>query len=426
MPSKAFLRNAYYWMLCMVAFFIPIAFNLTSLSIILLALSWVLQVKKEFFTRFLERKALWLWLAFFLLHVAGYFYSTDKAQALFDLQTKLSFLLLPFIIGAGPELRADKLQMVFTAFVAGCCSGAVFCLLRSIYIYFTAHSTDQFFYHTLVKDFDANAVYYSFYIFMALGMLLLYKWTNILSSNRLRIVLVIILFTFLILLSSKTFIALFILVVVPLFCRNILRRKVSKLTFIAGLSGIIILGCIIAFTHNPIRQRYENVIRQPELQLVHDQNQEFNNLTLRLFLWDMAIDDLNQNHLWWTGCGIGDVAIMQQKTIMAYNAKAHSLDKHPPLWNFNLHNTYLQVLLMIGLPGLAVLLLMLFIPFFMLRGSYSKAVFLVFHIGIVMLMMAEAALQTEAGIVIYVLFSMIFYNVYYTHKGKDSLSPAAR
>jgi O-antigen ligase len=425
MPLKQFLQSTYYRMLCSVAFFIPIAFNLTSLSIVLLTICWVFQVKKEYFVSFRERKVLWVWLAFFLLHVAGYFYSTNKDQALFDLQTKLSFLLLPFVIGSGPEIKEKNLENIFTALVAGCSLGAIYCLFRSVYIYFTVHTTTQFFYHTLVKDFDSNAVYYSFYVFLALAMLMLYKWTNILARKKLRFPLIGLLFLFLILLSSKTFLALFVLIVIPLYYRNVLKGKVSRSVLVFGLAGMLVLACVIAFTNNPVSKRFERVVEHPELKLVQNQNQQFNNLTLRLFLWEMAIDDMNQNHLWLTGCGIGDVAIMQQKTIMAYNAQAHSLDKHPPLWNFNLHNTYLQVLLMTGLPGLAILLLMVFLPFFMLRNSPNAPFFLVFHIGAATLMVAEAALQTEAGIVVYAFFAMVFYNVYYRDKTsrKSSASP---
>lgn len=403
-------------MLCVVAFFIPIATNFTSLSIIILALCWAVQFDKTFIKRLAERKALWIWLAFFLLYGAGYFYSHDKDQALFELQTKLSFLLLPIIIGAGPEIKENKLQNIFTGLVAGSSLCAVFCLVRSAYVWVDTRATDQFFYHLLVKDFDANAVYFSFYIYFSLSILILYNWTNFLRSPLLQFILFIVLFAFLVLLSSKMLIVLFVVLVLPLFYKKISKRQVSKKLLISGASGIIAVCCIVAFTHNPIRQRYESVMENSKLVLVQNQNQEFNNLTLRLFLWKMAIDDLNDNHLWLTGCGTGDVTEMQKKTIMAYNANAHSLDKHPPLWNFNAHNMYLHMLLMLGIPGLIFLLTVVFLPFFLRSRENHAGIFLSFHVAAAIFLFQEAAFQTSTFVIVYAFFTMIFYNLYYNRK----------
>lgn len=412
-------------MLCVVAFFIPIATNFTSLSIIILALCWALQSDKSLIRQLAKRKALWIWLAFFLLYVAGYFYSHDKNQALFELQTKLSFLLLPIIIGAGPEIKENKLQNIFTGLVVGSSLCAVFCLVRSTYVWMNTKATDQFFYHLLVKDFDANAVYFSFYIYFALAILILYNWTNFLRSRLLQFILFVVLFAFLVLLSSKMLIVLFVLLVLPLFYRKISTRQVPRGLLISGAAGLIAVCCIVAFTHNPIRQRYESILENSRLVLVQNQNQEFNNLTLRLFLWKMAIDDLNDNHLWLTGCGTGDVVEMQKKTIMAYNAKAHSLDKHPPLWNFNAHNMYLHMLLMLGIPGLIFLLTIVFLPFFLLKHTGHPGIFLSFHVAAAIFLFQEAAFQTSTFVIVYVFFTMIFYNLYYSGRESNTIESTA-
>lgn len=412
-------------MLCVVAFFIPIATNFTSLSIIILALCWAVQFDKVFIRRLAQRKALWIWLAFFLLYVAGYFYSHDKDQALFELQTKLSFLLLPVIVGTGPEIKEDKLQNVFTGLVASSSLCAVFCLVRSTYVWVNTKATDQFFYHLLVKDFDANAVYFSFYIYFSLSILILYNWTNFLRSRLLQFILFVVLFAFLVLLSSKMLIILFVALVLPLFYRRISKRQVPKGFLISGATGLVAVCCIVAFTHNPIRQRYESVLENSKLVLVQNQNQEFNNLTLRLFLWKMAIDDLNDNHLWLTGCGTGDVIAMQKKTIMAYNAKAHSLDKHPPLWNFNAHNMYLHMLLMLGIPGLIFLLTIVFLPFFLLKRTGHSGIFLSFHVAAAIFLFQEAAFQTSTFVIVYAFFTMIFYNLYYSRTESNAIGQRA-
>jgi len=416
MPQRHILQNAYYFMLCVVAFFIPIATNFTSLSIIILAVCWSLLFSKTYLKQLFERQVLWIWLAFFLLYGVGYLYSHDKDQALFELQTKLSFLLLPVIIGAGPEIKESKLQNIFTGLVTGCAACAIFCLGRSAYVWISTGATEQFFYHTLVKDFDANAVYFSFYIYFALSILILYSWTNFLRSRLLQFILFVVLFAFLVLLSSKMLIVLFVVLVLPLFYKKISKRQVPKGLLVSGAAGIVAVCCIVAFTHNPIRQRYESVLQNSKLVLVQNQNQEFNNLTLRLFLWKMAIDDLNDNHLWLTGCGTGDVIEMQKKTIMAYNAKAHSLDKHPPLWNFNAHNMYLHMLLMLGIPGLIFLLTIVFLPFFLLRRTGHPRIFLAFHVAAAIFLFQEAAFQTSTFVIVYTFFTMIFYNLYYSRK----------
>ncbi len=80
------------------------------------------------------------------------------------------------------------------------------------------------------------------------------------------------------------------------------------------------------------------------------------------------------------------------------------------LHNVNLHNMYIQSLYMLGIPGLAVFLVMMFAPFIALRRIREKTIFFLFQLTAVLFMMQESALQTQAGIIFFTFFSQILWN----------------
>jgi len=422
MLFRARAQQFYFFSLYLAAFVTSLPFSFGSGSLLLVVFFWLLSLNpKKFATNFLNRKLLWFSIAFFLLHAISYFYSIDKYQSSMDIERKLCFLGLPLVIGCGPEITLKKLENILFAFVIGLTLSISICFYNAIHIWSQTGATKQFFYHALVHGFDANAVYFSFYTITSIAILLLYTWESPpLRSIWLRYFLLSIQIIFLILLSSKMLILFFAFILFPLFLIKT-KKKQLIITRLFGFIAAIGLFLIIAYTNNPIHTRFQDILKNDENKawMSSDPNgKHFNSLSLRLFLWKTALANIEENNLWWKGCGNGDVEIYQKRKLEQYYAGKNP-DWQTPLWQFNLHNEYMQVLMMLGIPGLSVFLLMIFLPLFFVRKVKHCIVFFIFFLVSAMFMLQESAFQTQAAFLFYSFFLNIFWNVYYSEKEKQ-------
>ena len=135
---------------------------------------------------------------------------------------------------------------------------------------------------------------------------------------------------------------------------------------------------------------------------------------------------MQEHNLWLAGAGNGDVHTLQNDKMAEYGIKnIYPVNTwRSPFYNANLHNMFFQCLLMIGIPGLLIFTAIAFLPIFNLRNFIYGQVFLIFHLTAIFFMLQEAALQSQAGIIYYTFFSMIFWNISYqkTKKAKFYVS----
>ena len=424
MVKASWLQNLLYYLLCILAFTIPMPFIYSALSIIAISFIWLLQFNlKTTIANLKQRKELWPWFIFFILHAISYFYSNDKHQSLFDLQTKLSFVILPIIIGAGMTLSKEWLEKIFLFFVCSLSILSVYCISRAITIWFQTGHTDQFFYHALVHGLDANAVYQSWYALFSISMLLFFPWHNrFLTKRWLKYILLILQIIFFILLSSRTLIVIFLLLVLLYVRKIFITKKLSALQLTTTIVTICLLVTSLFATQNPIKERYIEILNKnlhaAWLKNYTNDNNEFSNLTLRIFLWRVAFENIQEHDLWWAGCGNGDVSELQNKKIEAYG-----LDpiRRGDLQNVNLHNMCFQSLIMLGIPGLTCFLFIIILPFFYLKHIKYKYLFFIFNFVSLLFMLQESAFQTQAGIIYYTFFSQVFWCFYFTNKDFNTI-----
>ncbi len=412
-------RQIYYILLCILALVIPTYFFLAPILIILLSVSWLLQLNaKQLVYNIKKNKALWALVIFYFLHIVGYFYSIDKRQGLFDLQQKLSFIVLPLVIGCGPRIGYRELENIFIYYVFGTTFAALECFTRAIIIWKHSGITSQFFYHNLVHCFSANAIYFSLYTLLSLSMLLLYPWSSksVFKKKALYYAVIFIQILFYILLSSKTFLILLVVLIAPFYFKKILKQKSILKEQRFALVSLVIAIVFISSTRNPIRSRYEQIFQNHKMEYllpdINNKDPKFNNLTLRLFIWRIAIENIKENNLWIAGCGIGDVKLYQRKKITSYDYKFNNDRSEPGVWEFNMHNQYLQTLFMLGVIGLISLLIIVLYPFYYVKDLSCMNMFLIFNISFLLLMLQESSFQTQAGIIYYVFFYCIFYNIW--------------
>lgn len=418
------MHNLYFALIYIVAFAIPFPFVFGAASIVLLLTGFLLLNRyRETFKTLKQQIIFWPSLIFFILNAVSYFYSYDKAQSLFDTQSKLSFLVMPILIGAGPSINKKQLERIFSFYVLGVCIMAIFCIMRASIIYMQTGHTEQFFYHKLVVGCDVNAVYFSLYVFLALIALLFYDWHSHLRNSWAYNIIYFILIVFFILLSSKTLLVLFVVIIIPFSIVYNIRLKRNGLNIYIGYALQILLVCSVIFTNNPIRSRFEDLTKNNDPDLIQhgkvEPNQKFNNFTLRLLIWRTGIDNINENKLYWIGCGNGSVKHFQKDMMLKLYGPDVNKNQDNELWEFNLHNAYLQTLMMTGISGLLMLLLIVFMPFLHMHIVPNHLVFLLFFAVNAIFMMQESTIQTQAGIVFLSFFSNVFWNVYLTSSKEE-------
>ncbi len=417
MFQAKWLQQLLHISMCIVAFAIPFPYIAGSLSVILVVLIWILQADfRTTFRRLLNNKILICWMVFYLLHALSYVYSADKADSLFDLQTKLSFLVLPVVI-AGMNITRKQLEHIFLGFVSGITIVAVFCLVQATVDYNRTGNNNFFFYHDLIRGLNANAVYMAWYVITSIVILILFDWEKVFrgAGKILWFLILLLQFTFFILLSSKSLILLFFVFMMPVFYIRHFHKYYRPLPRLLIVGSMLAIGAFIFMSDNPIRNRYEDIMKKEEnsgwIKTGADRPESFNNFNLRVFLWKTGIKKIADERLWWTGVGNGDVHYTLNREMHdAGVSNMYDPDNRSHLHNVNLHNMYIQTLYMLGIPGLAVFLLMMFSPFAALRHIREKTIFFLFQLTAVLFMMQESALQTQAGIIFFTFFSQILWN----------------
>jgi len=400
-----------------------------------MVLGWLLSGNyRETWRRLRSNRSYWLWGGLFLLYAASYLYSEDKPQAQFEITQKLSFVLLPILVGAGLDITRRRFEQILLAFIGGITVVGLACMSRAGYVDLRTGSHEYWFYHQMVSGLDLNAVYMAWYVTFSISALLLFKWEYFFRERLaiLKWIVIALQFIFLILLSSRMLLVIFFVVTLPLYLTNQYHNvRLSKARLSMLLLGILLFIMGVAFTANPVRQRFSDVMHndfhQSFLSDYHDDPQHFNNLTLRVFVWRVGVENLQAHNLWWKGAGIGDVHALQNRRIADYGIRNMSDADHPPptLYNMNLHNTYLQTILALGIPGLLVFLCLVFSPFFFLSKSSDKRTWIIFHFAACAFMLQESIFQTQAGIVFYAFFSVIFWQAVHKKRTEAALAPPA-
>jgi O-antigen ligase len=353
------------------------------------------------------------------MYAISYFWSQDKWQSQFDTVSKLSFILLPLLAGAGTRLKLRGTGLVLLAFIAGTFITSLYCLDQANTRWQEDGNINHFFYHELTRGLEATAVYMAWYVAGALAALLLFPWS---AASRKWMIwwrwpLVAFFSFFLILLASRLMMLSFLLLIVPAFgMRHFIKGRRRALLILSIAIGVAIGSVLVlAQTQNPIRRRFSDIMR-PDMSTVtkdnyHGIEPKWTNLTLRLFVWRIALENISANNLWWRGAGNGDVHTLQNKRIASHGITGMDENSKPrsSLFKVNMHNMYLQSLIMLGVGGLLLFLIISFSPLFYLRSADAAWFFGVFHIISIAFMMVEAALQTQAGVIYYCFFTSIFW-----------------
>ncbi len=354
---------------------------------------------------FRNNKLLWGLPIFYGVHILGLIHTSNFSYAGLDLQTKLTFLLLPFVIGT-LQLRGNDLRNIKIGFTAVCLLSCAIMLIYALYRYTSTHHTNWFFY----TDYSSLFMHPT-YLTMYLGVAVYFVLERLLqTTNRTQGAIVGAELFFLlansILLSARTALATTLLLTIVFAIIAIREKKFSVATRTGWFMAV---GCSILFyvgmnrINNRFTQVEEAIVQQSEQATVH------NSTTGRIEIWKESLVLLQDN--WMIGTGTGDIKDELLKSYAAHQF-TYGLER-----KLNSHNQFLQTWLALGIAGLLSLVALLLIPLIKTRISTDNA--FLFLVGIITLnAMTESILEVQKG----VFFLSFFYSLMLNRTNKSDIS----
>lgn len=394
--AKALYASGGYNFPALIAFLLPFGINYAPIFIVWTVCYLFLGAPANGFKNVFRYFWSYVLLGFFALHVAGYWFSDNRHEALVSIEGKLSFFAFPLLLFC-VSYDALKVKKIVTAFVSGCFISVLICLFRAGALYLW-RSENAFFY----SDFSyfLHPSYLAMYLTLAqLIVMLFYKqWLAHLSNLEAKIGFISVLnITGVFLSSSKMGLIAAFLILPATFAVILFRRGYQKT--ILALVVSLVLGVFIAYKVAPSPFERIRVALSVTASSQAIDKTASESTAVRILIWEQAAGIIRQHP--WLGVTPGDANDALYKAYEA-NGLTGALAKH-----LNAHNQYLQTFIGTGVLGFALLCLMTLgcVVIGFIKKNYILALF---SILIVLNFLVESMLQTQAGIVFFVLFLCLF------------------
>ncbi|RFC55960.1 O-antigen ligase family protein [Brumimicrobium aurantiacum] len=355
---------------------------------------------KERITLLVRNKSFWMLLIPFLIYALSMATSEDLHSAWKSLEIGISLLIFPIIIGLIKIERKDiiiflKSLVFLVAFLP------VLGFIQQYFTYLEVQDTGLFYNDNLVSILDKQAVYYGFFINVALlTLFILWKKGEIrnTSTKILGVTSFILLVSTQYLLASRIAIALTVLMILA-FAILFMISFLNRIQVLIFATGFIVLAFVMLFSFPKVLKRFQSIqhveYRFDNPNPINHFNGEikkenWNGLNTRLAIWECSIDAIQLKPIF--GHGIGDG---QQELYNIYEDKNFILAKSS---NYNTHNQYLHFALIGGIIGFLAYLGHLL---YFLRISLKKKHWLLFGFIFIYLItgLTENILGRNQGVV---------------------------
>lgn len=274
-----------------------------------------------------------------------------------QLEMKSAMVLVPVAVSFTGFLGREQLQRLMQFFVILLLVACLYCLLTDFNTWLRTGDETIFFYHDLVSPINQHAVFFSFLLFFSLLYILEYgTGIDFLQGKIVDGILALFFSLILILLASKLILFCWFVYLLYYFLKN--KRGKKKLGWLLLILTFLLL---IAFTKNPVSNRFREIVQTNWASLDREQFDEadyLNGLQFRYLQWKLVPTILNEERGWLTGLGEerGKMALQDQfRQRHLYQGRPGTTDQG--YLAYNTHNQLLQSLLTGGL--FAVVLFML-------------------------------------------------------------------
>lgn len=350
-------------------------------------------------------KDLWVWVlpAFYLWHFIGMFYTSNWDSGLFDLEVKLSLLIMPLLFLNSKNINMPSLTRTMRVFLLGMAISFLVCFAYSSYGYYN-NSLDKWpafiskmaHFYGVNFSFILHPGYYAIYLNLAILFLwyladkgqlkLLNKW----YYPLLVVFMLSIYFT-----ASKSGIGvlLFLLVVRGIW---VVVKYNSIKTWLVTALCVVLFGTFM-YTIGQHGHTYYR-IKAGITDVLSSEVKPNTSTGIRKGIWQVSTSILSDN--WIVGVGTGDV-----KDVMAPQLLEMGFTKAVNA-QMNQHNQFLQTAVALGIVGFSLLILV-FIGIIKNLREWESGILILFPVIMALAFLTESFIEVQAGIIFFAFFHSI-------------------
>ncbi len=346
------------------------------------------QIRKHYFIK--RRKYILSFISLYLMSLVGMLYTLNISEGLFDLEVKLSILLVPIFVLSSNIINKFNVYAIIKSFIWGVSLSLALQYVIATLKFYEFGNTEVFFY--ALFSYFHHPSYFSMYTNFAIASLLvlIFHYRN--RPQLRHFVLLGFLVVSVYQLSSRagllTLLALlgyaFVYIIFP-------RLKWKKLLY--ALLGTLLLSVAVIY---PVA-KYTDTIRMVDVTTNKSSS------GVRLAMWKSFVPLIKDNPV--LGVGTGDVNRELQKRFAADRIVRAVRD------NLNAHNQFIQTQGALGLLGTACLLWGLLFPTWV---SIRKGrILMPLFVGILIInFLTESMLNTQAGVIYLALLNSVVFFTY--------------
>ena len=384
----------------LVALMIPISKQFVPIVIIMLVVSWLVspnlldRLKTAFANKFM-----WLFIAYYLMHLIGMLYTDNIDVGRYDLEIKLSLLVFPLVFASFPAISKDKYYNLGLAFIIGC---TLACLVDLILGYINYMAFDDIKYLLYGRlSFFHHPSYFAMYLALAMAIMLhgliISSDELPLSNKRLYLVLIPFFMGMTILLMAKSGIlsigmVLLITLIFLLVKKRFLAFGGLSLALTVAIAGTLWLAPGV---FNRIQTTWAVVLQAQS----NIESSTVESTAGRMLVWNKALDLIKENPI--LGVGTGDI---KDELVQKYAESGLSGIAGKQL---NAHNQFLQSFATLGILGFLSLVLGLLLAG-IIAIRKGNIVYLMFIIIVIINALTESILEVQAGVIFYAFFNSLF------------------
>ena len=414
-------ENPSFLFLLFVLFTIPLGYAVNGIAVGLFALVTLLTFKKQNFKADIN---LVLPILLYILMAVSIFWTKDIESTSRAISKVLPLLILPLCFMAMPKFSEAQKRKLINYYGIGILIFTLFYLIRALLKFLETKDTAVFFYHELVTE-DVNAIHVSVYVTLAFFCFFRKPRKNIFDKIAMCI-----LAGFILLLSSKNIILVFILLV--LFYELFYFRATQKIKWITIilillLSGTVIFSSkirdrfLIEFKSNQeegtINQDFGNGIKVYNVSVQQawskdkfQPNEYFAGTAFRVYQIRIFKEMLQEDNIFFSGYGLNASDFRIEEKGIEHNIFLGD-EKHEGYQKKNFHNQYIQIFAETGFVGLLLLLLIVIVN---LRKAIKTKDFIHFCFAVLMisLFLTESFLARQRGVVFFTAIYCLFNSGY--------------
>lgn len=350
-------------------------------------------------------------------------WTIDLSRTIKAIPKEISLFLIPLVFLWIPKYTKQQRDKIITYYSNGIIIFVIYFLLRAFFRFIVTKETSVFFYHGPDNETDTglvprllNAIHFSVYV--AIAFFHFFIKENKTKFDQFSSLL---LFVFVVLLSSKNIILVFIiLILIQLFfyskIANRLRLRNLTLLLILLLSifsfSRIKERFLIEFTSNSDKSFSHNIklnnkeginnisIYEAWTKETFHPSDYFPGTAFRVYQIRMFVEFLKEDQIFWKGFGLN-------ASLSKLLEKEKKYNLYPGYGTFNFHNQYVQNFAELGIIGFLLLLIILY---FNTRKAFLSKDFIhiAFAVLMISLFLTESFLWRQRGVLFFTILYCLF------------------